>query len=86
MAIRCANSRCSTTRRRQEGKLFRLDLELGSLAGEDEHKTEYLWLCPRCAQLMYPRVEVKGDTIRILLSKYTPSWTAAPNVLLHQAN
>ena len=65
----CANRRCTTVRRGNQGKLFRLDIELGNLSGRDEHKTEYVWLCASCAQVMHPRVQVAGDTVTLLLTK-----------------
>jgi hypothetical protein len=70
MVGKCANNWCPTVRRLDAGKLFRLDLELGSKAGrDDERKTEYIWLCPRCAQKMHPKVEVSGNTVRVRLLK-----------------
>lgn len=69
MVGKCANLRCPTPRHHNEGKLFRLDIDLGSMAGDDERKTEYIWLCACCAQVMHPKVEVSGDTVRVRLSK-----------------
>lgn len=69
MAAKCANRWCPATRHHDEGKLFRLDLDLGSKAGRSERKTEYLWLCPACAQHMHPRVEVRGNTVTVRLSR-----------------
>ena len=74
MATKCANRCCTATRNVNEGKLFRLDLDLGSKTGGDEHRTEYMWLCSDCAQRMHPRVEVSGDTIRCGFSR-TPDAT-----------
>ena len=65
----CANRRCTTARRGNQGKLFRLDIELGNLSGGDEHLTEYVWLCTSCAQVMHPRVQVAGDKVTLLLAK-----------------
>jgi hypothetical protein len=75
MVGKCANSWCPTPRHprhRHEGKLFRLDINLGTMAGGDERRTEYIWLCDRCAREMHPKVEVNGDTIKVLLSRNDP--------------
>ncbi len=69
MAEKCANNWCPTTRLHHEGKLFRLDIDLGNKAGKDERKTEYLWLCTPCAQVMHPKVEVTGDSVILRLTK-----------------
>jgi hypothetical protein len=69
MVSKCANSRCPTTRHRHEGKLFRLDIDLGNMAGKDERKTEYIWLCSPCAQMMHPKVVVSGDTVTLGLAR-----------------
>jgi hypothetical protein len=61
MVGKCANSWCPTTRHHHEGKLFRLDIDLGNKAGGDERRTEYIWLCAPCAQVMHPKVEVTGN-------------------------
>ena len=66
---RCANRCCAATRHHDEGKLFRLDFDLGSRTGAGEHRTEYMWLCPDCAQRMHPTVEVVGNTVKVRLSK-----------------
>lgn len=66
---RCANPACLAPRHRgDDGKLFRLDIELGSSAGERQRKTAYVWLCGRCARLLSPRVEVADHTVRLLLA------------------
>ena len=69
MVGKCANSWCPTTRHHHEGKLFRLDIDLGNKAGGDERKTAYIWLCACCAQVMHPKVEVNGDTVTLRLTK-----------------
>jgi hypothetical protein len=69
MVEKCANNWCPTTRHHHAGKLFRLDIDLGSKAGGHVIKTEYIWLCASCAQQMHPKVVVTGDTVRVLLSK-----------------
>jgi hypothetical protein len=76
MVAKCANTRCSTPRRHHEGKMFRLDIELGNKSGEDERQTEYVWLCACCAQQMHPEVVVTGDTITLQLSKNDPMLVA----------
>lgn len=81
MVGKCANSWCPTTRHRHEGKLFRLDIDLGNKAGGDERKTEYLWLCSTCAEVMHPRVYVTGDTIQVRLSKNVPAQVADADAL-----
>jgi hypothetical protein len=86
MASKCANSWCPTTTHRQEGKLFRLDINLGNKAGGTERKTEYIWLCSHCAKKMHPRVEVAGNTVRVLLSKNEPTLVADPEMFLGRAN
>jgi hypothetical protein len=72
MVTKCANSWCFATRHDQEGKLFRLDIDLGSKAGGNECKTEYIWLCARCAQEMHPKVEVTENTVTVRLLKNDP--------------
>ena len=65
---KCANNSCSAVCHRDEGKLFRLDINLANAAGENECKTLYVWLCSRCAGEMNPKVEVAGDTVTVLLA------------------
>lgn len=72
MAVQCVNQYCAATRHHNEGKLFRLDLDLGSKTGGSERRTEYIWLCPDCALRMHPRVEVNGNTVRVRLSENGP--------------
>jgi hypothetical protein len=69
MPDKCANNWCPTTRHHQEGKLFRLDIDLGNKAGGEERKTEYVWLCALCALEMHPKVVIDGDTISLRLAK-----------------
>jgi uncharacterized metal-binding protein YceD (DUF177 family) len=71
LVIKCANNWCFALCR-DEGKMFRLDIELGSNTGDDEIKTEYLWLCARCAQKMHPKVEVTGNIVTLRLTKNNP--------------
>jgi len=68
-SIRCANHDCTATRRNDEGKLFRLDLEVGSVTGESEHHVEYLWLCPKCSLTLQPKVRVCGDSVQLRLTQ-----------------
>ena len=72
MIENCANRSCTTLRRSNQGKLFRLDIDLGSFSGADEHLTEYVWLCRACAQVMHPAVEVTRDTVILRLTKNDP--------------
>jgi hypothetical protein len=72
MAGNCANRWCSAPRLEDEGKLFRLDINLGNRAGGDERKTEYIWLCASCANRMHPKVEVSGNTVTLRLTKNEP--------------
>jgi hypothetical protein len=80
MVSKCANSWCPTTRHPHEGKVFRLDIDLGNMAGGDERKTEYIWLCALCPRVMHPKVEVTGDTVTLRLTKNNPlpASTSAP--------
>ena len=74
MTGKCANSLCSAFRYRHgEGKLFRIDVDLGKKSGEHQWKTAYVWLCSRCAREMYPKIEVAGDAVRVRLAKIEPS-------------
>jgi hypothetical protein len=70
--VKCVNRCCSATRHHDEGKLFRLDLDLGSRSGDGEHMTEYIWLCADCAQRMHPTVEVGADKVTVRLSANPP--------------
>lgn len=72
MTVKCVNHYCSATRHHDEGKLFRLDLDLGSKNGGDERMTEYLWLCADCAQRMHPTVEVSANKVTVRLSENLP--------------
>ncbi len=86
MIGKCVNSWCPATRHRHEGKLFRLDIDLGNKAGGSELKTEYIWLCARCAREMHPEVEVVGDTVRLRLSKNDPMWLAETSASSQRVN
>jgi hypothetical protein len=72
MITKCANNWCLTPRLDHGGKLFRLDIDLGSMAGKDERKTEYIWLCSSCVLQMHPNVTVTGNTVRVILTKNEP--------------
>lgn len=85
MVSKCANSWCTTIRCHNEGKLFRLDVNLGSKSGGDERKTEYIWLCDCCAQVMHLKVEVIGDTVTLRLTKNGAS-PAAPDSNMKREN
>ena len=86
MVGKCANSWCSTTRHHHEGKLFRLDINLGNMAGKDERKTKYIWLCAPCAQVMHPKVEVNGDTVTLRLTKNDPMGEAGTDTSSARVN
>jgi hypothetical protein len=80
MAGRCANRSCSVSRPpRHNGKIFRVDVKIGDLEGKDQWKTTYLWLCPRCAREMHPRVEVTGDRVQVRLGRIDPAAVPAPS-------
>lgn len=64
---KCANAQCRVVRSEGEGKLYRLDIDLGSADGPDERRIEYLWLCEHCAKSLHPMVEVADKTIRLRL-------------------
>lgn len=85
MVRKCANSWCSTTRHNDEGKLFRLDIDLGTATGRSERKTEYIWLCACCVLKMHPNVEVSGNTVRVLLTKNS-GWAADSSGLSARVN
>jgi len=74
MSARCANASCTSWCPSDKGKLFRLDLEIASTNGATQHKIVFLWLCGNCACRMNPRVEVAGDTVRVLLAAAPPAW------------
>jgi hypothetical protein len=86
MVGRCANSSCSATRHQHEGKLFRLDINLGNKAGGTERKTEYIWLCAHCSQQMHPKVEVTGNTVTLRLTKSEPMRLARTETPLRSVN
>ena len=77
MGGKCVNIWCPSTRHNHEGKLFRFDIDIGNKAGGNELKTEYIWLCDRCALEMHPEVEVTGNTVKLRLSKNAPMRVAA---------
>lgn len=68
MPNRCANPSCCSNRKSREGTMFRLDIELGDLAGRETREYTYIWLCSRCAGTMKPAVEVTRHAVRIRLS------------------
>jgi len=67
MPSRCANPSCSVPSTSSEGKLFRLDIDLGDTLGRNSTKTSYIWLCSRCSSLMIPTVQVSDDAVRLRL-------------------
>ncbi len=72
-ASRCANSSCSAVCHHDEGKFFRLDIDVGDRTGGSQCKTIYVWLCPRCALQMNPKIEVVGDTVSVRLAAIKPA-------------
>jgi hypothetical protein len=79
MVGKCANGSCSASQNNGDGKLFRLDLDIGNTAGTTQRKTAYIWLCGRCAPQMNPRVEVAGSTVRVLLAMVHHPLPIAPS-------
>ncbi|MFB3814748.1 MAG: hypothetical protein ACE14L_11625 [Terriglobales bacterium] len=76
MVRHCANEKCSAPFRKfSEGKLFCVQIEIVNAAGQQERKVEYVWLCPRCADQMVPRIDVSGDKVTVRLTL-----TDKPNV------
>jgi hypothetical protein len=68
MSGKCINKACSASfHGHDEGKLFRIDIDIGSNSGGDERKTEYIWLCGRCARTMNPKIEVAGNVLKVRL-------------------
>lgn len=68
MTHRCANRFCSVPSPSNEGTLFRVDIELGDMAGRHKQKSAYVWLCVACAEKMKPRVEIVDGAVRVLLA------------------
>lgn len=69
MPSECANPSCSRHRTFSEGTIFRLDMEIGDIAGRHSTKTEYIWLCSRCSAVMRPAVEVTHGAVRLWLRR-----------------
>ena len=69
MIGKCANSWCSATPHHHQGKLYRVEIDVGSTAGQPRQETADVWLCTRCAAEMDVKVEVVGDTVRVRLAK-----------------
>ena len=69
ISSKCANSACSASSRGpDEGKLFRIDINIGSNSGSsEERKTEYIWLCGRCARTLNPSIDVAGNVLTVKL-------------------
>jgi len=73
MVTGCENHLCTGSCPSDDGKLFRLDLEIASMAGATQRKIVFLWLCGNCARRMNPRVEVAEGTVRVLLAAAPPA-------------
>ena len=86
MVSKCANKCCLSPRHPNEGKVFRLDIELGNKSGGNERKTAYIWLCASCAQKLHPKVQVIGNTITLLLSKNDPMRVANIDAAAERVN
>ena len=68
IAGKCVNHACSASfQGHDEGKLFRIDIDIGSNSGSDERKTEYIWLCGRCARTLNPSIDVAGNVLTVRL-------------------
>jgi hypothetical protein len=68
ISSKCVNSACSASfRGPDEGKLFRIDIDIGSNSGSEERKTEYIWLCGRCARTLNPTINVAGNVLTVKL-------------------
>ena len=83
MSGKCVNGSCSAVRGHNEGKLFRIDIDIGSNSGGDERRTEYIWLCSHCARTMNPKIEVAGNVLKVRLSAtedYKTSGVCPPHV------
>jgi hypothetical protein len=81
MFSKCVNNSCSASSRdHDEGKLFRIDINIGSDSSGDECRTEYFWLCSRCALTMNPKIEISGNvlTVRLLAIDNCESVDRAP--------
>ncbi len=85
MVGKCANSWCSATPYNHTGKLFRVEIDVGSKAGKCRRETTDLWLCSRCAAELDVKVEVTGDTVRVRLSKIDRSG-AQPRAISSRPN
>lgn len=85
MAGKCANKLCANSSR-QNGKLFRLDIDIGSTSGASKQKTAYIWLCDACAQKMHPTVEVIDNTVRVRLAKNVSAQETDNDRLWKRAN
>jgi hypothetical protein len=85
MVGKCANSCCRVDQNENEGKLFRLDIEVGSTEGSAESRTEYVWLCDCCAQILRPMVEVADKAVRLRLVRKPPG-SSSSHIPCAQAN
>jgi len=78
MVGKCCNNACSAPRHRNQGKTFRVDIDLANAAGQSKRKTFYLWLCSACASQMNPEVAVKGDSVQVRLARIHPILIPVP--------
>ena len=75
MSDRCANPPCSAPRHPNQGKLFCVEIEIGSATCTAQRTTAYVWLCDGCAKQMKPNSEVAGDIIGALVAQTYASCT-----------
>src|SRR6266516_4000296 len=61
-------------------------LTLAGTTGEDERKTEYIWLCASCAEMMHPEVEVTEDSVVLRLTRNIPMLVADATTLIAAVN
>lgn len=79
MVAKCANPSCPALfRYLHEGKLFRADVHIENSARQSQRKTEYVWLCGRCAREMAPKIEVSGNAVIVRLFTTGRSPSLAP--------
>jgi uncharacterized metal-binding protein YceD (DUF177 family) len=73
VVAKCANASCAApSGLTRDGKLFRADVDIEDLSGQRTRKTQYVWLCSRCAETLEPTIEVNKDTVIVRLSTIKP--------------
>jgi hypothetical protein len=76
MDTKCANRFCSSRRVLEEGKLYRIDLDIADLAGPGKYETFFVWLCDDCALAMVPRLEIAQHCVQVRLGPIVQNGTA----------